>query len=91
MLWLNKHHNYEIQVHLKRQNITSISLFCGIDFERKLIWPEVQLCSEVGKMATFDLCWGGRGMGCSYESLPAPLATQIPTLWMHTFGGGGGL
>ncbi len=25
----------------------------------------------------------------SYESLPAPLATQIPTLWLHTFGGGG--
>ncbi len=26
----------------------------------------------------------------SYESLPAPLATQIPTLWIHTSGGGGG-
>ncbi len=26
----------------------------------------------------------------SYESLPAPLATQIPTLWMHKFGGVGG-
>ncbi len=26
----------------------------------------------------------------SYESLPAPMATQIPTLWMHTSGGGGG-
>ncbi len=25
----------------------------------------------------------------SYESLPAPLATQIPTLWIHTFGGRG--
>ncbi len=25
----------------------------------------------------------------SYESLPAPLATQIPTLWIHTSGGGG--
>ncbi len=24
----------------------------------------------------------------SYESLPAPLATQIPTLWIHTSGGG---
>jgi hypothetical protein len=48
--------------------------------------------------------WGGRGMGCrdkylkyvipetpaSYESLPAPLATQLPTLWIHTSGKGGG-
>ncbi len=25
----------------------------------------------------------------SYESLPAPLATQIPTLWVHTSGGRG--
>jgi hypothetical protein len=25
----------------------------------------------------------------SYESLPAPLATQIPTLWIHTSRGGG--
>ncbi len=25
----------------------------------------------------------------SYESLPAPLATQIPTLWIHTSGGRG--
>jgi hypothetical protein len=24
-----------------------------------------------------------------YESLPAPLATQIPTLWMHKSGGEG--
>jgi hypothetical protein len=26
----------------------------------------------------------------SYESLPAPLATQIPTHWIHTSGGGAG-
>ncbi len=26
----------------------------------------------------------------SYESLPAPLATQIPILWIHTSGRGGG-
>jgi hypothetical protein len=26
----------------------------------------------------------------SYESLPAHLATQIPTLWIHTSGGEGG-
>jgi hypothetical protein len=25
----------------------------------------------------------------SYESIPAPLATQIPTLWIHTCGGRG--
>ncbi len=57
----------------------------------------------VGKMTTFDL-WplplggGARGAGknmwhpetpATYESLPAPLATQILTLWIHKFGGGG--
>ncbi len=54
-------------------------------------------------MTTFDL-WplplGGGAWGAgtniwlpetppSYESLPAPLATQIPTLWIHTPGGRG--
>ncbi len=54
-------------------------------------------------MTTFDL-WpiplrgGARGAGtniwhpetpASYESLPAPLATQIPTLWILTSGGEG--
>ncbi len=52
---------------------------------------------------TFDLWlipWGGGSWGAgtnmwhpytpvSYESLPAPPATQIPTLWIHTSGGGG--
>ncbi len=61
-------------------------------------WP------EMGKMTTLDLWpipWGGGAWGAgtnmwhpetpaSYESLPAPLATQIPTLWIHTSGGGGG-
>jgi hypothetical protein len=55
----------------------------------------------VGKMTTFDL-WliplGGGAWGAginmwhpktlaSYESLPAPLNTQIPTLWIHISGG----
>ncbi len=57
----------------------------------------------VGKMTTFDLWprpfgWGAWGAGtniwhpetpASYESLPAPLATQIPALWIHTSGGRG--
>jgi hypothetical protein len=55
--------------------------------------------AEMGKMTTFDLCpipWGAWGMGCrdKYVSpaimnrfLPL-LATQIPTLWIHTSGGG---
>jgi hypothetical protein len=57
----------------------------------------------VGKMTTFDLwpiplgggAWGaGTNMWhpetpASYESLPAPLATQIPTLCIHTSGGRG--
>ncbi len=57
----------------------------------------------VGKMTTFDLWplplrggpWGaGTNMwhpetSASYESLPAPLAAQIPTLWIHTSGGRG--
>ncbi len=57
----------------------------------------------VGKMTTFDLwplplgggAWGaGRNMWhpetpASYESLPAPLATQIPTLWIHKSWGRG--
>ncbi len=61
--------------------------------------------AEVGKMTTFDL-WpipsGGGAWGAgtkmwhpetpaSYESLPAPLATQIPTLrigYIHMGGGG---
>ncbi len=63
------------------------------------------LPAEVGKMkmTTFDLWptpWGGGAWGAgtnmwhpetpaSYESLPAPLATQIPTLWVHTSGKGG--
>ncbi len=52
----------------------------------------------VGKMTTFFLwpiplgggAWGaGTNMWhpetpASYESLPAPLATQIPTLWIHS-------
>ncbi len=57
----------------------------------------------VGKMTTFDL-WPlplGGGAWCagtniwhpetpaSYESLPAPLATQIPTFWIHKSGGRG--
>ncbi len=60
--------------------------------------------TEVGKMTTFNLWpipWGGGAWGAgtnmwhpetpaSYESLPAPLATQIPTLWIHTSGGGAG-
>ncbi len=54
-------------------------------------------------MTTFDLwpiplgggAWGaGTNMWhpetpASYESLPALLTTQIPTLWIHTFGGRG--
>ncbi len=57
----------------------------------------------VCKMTTFNLwplllgggAWGaGTNMWhpetpASYESLPAPLATQIPTLCIHTFGGRG--
>jgi hypothetical protein len=57
----------------------------------------------VGKMTTFDLWlipWGGGAWGsgtnmwhpetpASYESLPAPLATQIPTLRIHTSWGRG--
>jgi hypothetical protein len=61
------------------------------------------LFSVVGKMTTFDL-WprplGGGAWGAgtniwhpetpaSYESLPATLATQIPTLWILTSGGRG--
>ncbi len=52
---------------------------------------------------TFDLWplpWGGGAWGAgtnmwhpetpaSCESLPAPLATHIPTLWIHAWGGGG--
>ncbi len=59
--------------------------------------------SVVGKMTTFDLwplplgggAWGaGTNMGhpetpASYESLPTPLATQIPTLWVHISEGRG--
>ena len=58
---------------------------------------------EVGKMTTFDLWalpWKGGAWGAgtnmwhpetpaSYESLPAPLATQIPTLWIRISGGRG--
>ncbi len=65
-----------------------------------LIWA---LLTVVGKMTTFDLwpiplgggAWGaGTNMWhpetpASYESLPAPLATQIPTLCIHTSGGRG--
>ncbi len=61
------------------------------------------LHSVVGKMTTFDLwpiplgggAWGaGTNMWhpetpASYESLPDPLATQIPTLWIHTSVGRG--
>ncbi len=57
----------------------------------------------VGKMTTFDfwpLSLGGGAWGAgtnmwhpetpaSYELLPAPLATQIPTLWIHKSGGRG--
>ncbi len=58
--------------------------------------------AEVGKMTTFDLWpWGGGAWGAganmwhpetpaSYESVPDPLATQIPTLWILTSGGGWG-
>ncbi len=63
----------------------------------------LQLFSMVGKMMTFDLwpiplgggAWGvGTNMWhpetpASYESLPAPLATQIPTLCILTSGGRG--
>ncbi len=47
---------------------------------------------------TYTLGGGAWGAGtnmwhpetlASYELLPAPLATQIPTLWIHTSGGGG--
>ncbi len=53
------------------------------------------------RLSTFDLypegggAWGaGTNMWhpetpASYESLPAPLATQIPTPWIHISGGGG--
>ncbi len=51
------------------------------------------------RFSTFDLSsWGAWGAGlnmchpetpASYESLPAPLATQIPTLYIHTSGGRG--
>ncbi len=64
--------------------------------------PTVQN-TVVGKMTTFDLwpfdlgggAWGaGTNMWhpetpASYESLPAPLATQIPTLYIHASGGRG--
>ncbi len=56
------------------------------------------------RLSTFDLYpWGeggawGAGTNMwhpetpdSCESLPAPLATQIPTLWIHTSGGGAGV
>ncbi len=65
--------------------------------------PYSTLPSVVGKMTTFDLwpiplgggAWGaGTNMWhpeapASFESLPASLATQIPTLWIHTSGGRG--
>jgi hypothetical protein len=54
------------------------------------------------RLSTLDLYPWGKGHGvqgqicdilaetpASYESLPAPLATQIPTLWIHTSGGRG--
>ncbi len=63
------------------------------------------ICQEavVGKMTTFDLwpfdlgggAWGARTnmwypeTPASYESLPAPLATQITTLYIHKYGGRG--
>jgi hypothetical protein len=61
--------------------------------------------AEMGKMTTFYLWpipWGGGAWGAgtnmwhpgtpaSHESLPAPLATQISTLWIHTSGRGGGV
>ncbi len=69
---------------------------------RNYLWS-CQVYSVVGKMTTFDLwpiplgegAWGaGTNMWhpetpASYESLPAPLATQIPTLWVHSSGGRG--
>ncbi len=60
--------------------------------------------AEVGKMTTFNLLplsWGGGGAWgvvtnmwhletpASYESLPAPFGHTDPTLWIHTYGGGG--
>ncbi len=69
------------------------------------IWPAKggHFVTVVGKMTTFDLwplplgggAWGaGTNMwhpeiSASYESLPTPLATQIPTLWVHISWGSG--
>ncbi len=61
----------------------------------------VRTKAVVGKMTNFNLWplpWGGGAWGAgtnmwhpetpaSYESLTAPLATQIPTLWIHKPGG----
>jgi hypothetical protein len=73
-------------------NFTSIlekQLFC----QRWATW----------RLSTFDLYPGGGGGAwgagtnmwhpetpASYKLLPAPLAPQIPTLWIHTSGGWGG-
>ncbi len=57
-------------------------------------------CGQNDDFRPLTYTLGGRGMGCrdkyvtywtpaSYESLPAPLATQIPTLWIHKSGGWG--
>ncbi len=68
------------------------------------VWSwDIGSVAVVGKMTTFDLwprplgggAWGaGTNMWhpetpASYELLPAPLATQFPTLWMLTSGGRG--
>ncbi len=58
------------------------------------------VCSAVTIFDLWPLPLGGGAWGAgtnmwhpetpaSYEWLPAPLATQIPTLWIHTFGGKG--
>ncbi len=68
-----------------------------------ILWILAGPLAVVGKLTTFDLwplplgggAWGaGSNMWhpeipASYESLPTPLATQIPTLWVHISGGRG--
>jgi hypothetical protein len=73
------------------------------DIGRNCLLGHGKKIAVVGKMTTFDLwprplrggAWGaGTNMWrpetpASYESLPDPLATQIPTLWILTSGGRG--
>ncbi len=78
----------------------SWTLYCTVSAAfREVAWGRERWAKW--RLSTFDLYPGGEGNGvqgqiCDIlrpmlaESLPAPLATQIPTLWIHTSGGAGG-